>query len=183
MTASLPSVIVPTLETERLRLRGHRLNDFAHSAAMWADPQVIRYIRGRPFTEEECWARLMRYVGHWALLGFGYWVVEEKATDKFLGEAGFADYHRDLQPPLSGTPESGWAFAADAQGKGYATEAMRAIVAWGDTHFGPVPTACIIDPQNLASIRVAEKNGYRQAQPASYMGESVLLFRREPTVG
>ncbi len=149
---------------------------------MWADPQVIRFIRRKPFTEEECWARLLRYVGHWALLGFGYWVVEERATGRFLGEAGFADYRRDMQPRLSGSPESGWAFAAEAHGKGYATETVRAIVAWGDAHFGLVPTACIIDPQNLASIRVAEKNGYKQAQLASYMGESVMLFRREPPV-
>ncbi len=63
---------------------------------MWADPEVTRYIGGKPLTEEESWARLLRYVGHWSLLGFGYWVVEEKTTGNFIGEVGFADYKRDL---------------------------------------------------------------------------------------
>src|ERR1700732_5300270 len=99
-----PAVEVPGLATERLRLRGHRLEDSAHCAAMWADPEVTRYIGGKPYTEEESWARLMRYAGPCSLLGFGYWVVEEKSTGSFIGEAGFADYKRAL-PPLQGIPE------------------------------------------------------------------------------
>jgi len=51
---------VPPLETARLRLRGHRVEDFAACAAMWADPVVTRYIGGRPFTAEEVWTRLLR---------------------------------------------------------------------------------------------------------------------------
>jgi RimJ/RimL family protein N-acetyltransferase len=77
------AVQVPVLETERLKLRGHRLDDFAPCAAMWADPLVTRHIGGIPLSAEESWTRLLRYVGHWALLGFGYWVVEEKATGNF----------------------------------------------------------------------------------------------------
>ena len=92
------AIDVPVLETERLRLRGHRLDDFAASSAMWADEVVTRYIGGRPFTEEEVWARLLRYVGHWALVGYGYWVLEEKATGAFVGEMGFGDFKRDIQP-------------------------------------------------------------------------------------
>jgi RimJ/RimL family protein N-acetyltransferase len=79
-------VEVPILETERLRLRGHRLDDFVQCAAMWADRNVTRHIGGKPLTEEESWTRLLRYVGHWALLGFGYWVAEEKASGNFVGE-------------------------------------------------------------------------------------------------
>src|SRR5579864_5518349 len=93
-----PALEVPVLETERLRLRGHRLEDFVQSAAMWGDPKVTQYIGGKPLTEEECWTRLLRYAGHWSLLGFGYWVAEEKASGNFVGEVGFADYKRDLQP-------------------------------------------------------------------------------------
>src|SRR4051794_8967766 len=76
-------VLAPILETARLRLRGHGLDDFPQSATMWADPKVVRYIRPTPFTEEETWARLLRYVGHWALLGDGFWVVEDKNTGEF----------------------------------------------------------------------------------------------------
>src|SRR5271170_6408856 len=103
----------PVLETKRLTLRGHRLNDFAACAAMWADPVVTRHIGGKPITEEEAWTKFLRYVGHWDLLGFGYWVVQEKATGKFAGEIGFADYKRDLEASLKHLPEIGWVFASD----------------------------------------------------------------------
>src|SRR5271163_2081126 len=139
---------VPILETARLKLRGHRLDDFTHCAAMWADPQVTQYIGGKPLTEEEAWTKFLRYAGHWSLLGFGYWVAEEKATGNFAGELGFADYKRDLEPSLKGVPEIGWVLASHAQGKGYATEAARAAIAWGDAYFPSTRTACIIDPEN-----------------------------------
>ena len=174
-------VAAPTLETPRLRLRGHGLDDFPHSAAMWADPVVVRYIRPTPFNEEETWARLLRYVGHWALLGYGFWVVEDKQTGEFLGEAGFLNFHRDTDPPrVINIPEAGWAFRADAHGRGYASETMAALVAWGDTRFD-TPTRCIIDQKNVASIRVAEKNGYRPRQVITYRGEEVMMYVRERT--
>ena len=67
----MAEVLVPELETPRLSLRGHRVEDLEDCAAMWGDPQVTRHIGGRPSTKEEVWSRLVRYVGHWALLGFG----------------------------------------------------------------------------------------------------------------
>jgi RimJ/RimL family protein N-acetyltransferase len=179
MPNSFPPVApVPLLETPRLKLRGHRFDDFTASAAMWADPIVTRHIGGRPFTEEESWARLLRYVGHWSLLGFGYWVVEEKASGCFAGEIGFADLKRDLEPPLNDTPEIGWVFATHAHGRGYATEAARAVIVWGDAHFGPSQTACIVHPENLASIRVATKCGYRELRRTVYKGQPTTVFFR-----
>jgi RimJ/RimL family protein N-acetyltransferase len=171
---------VPILETERLKLRGHRLEDFNYSAAMWADPVVTRYVGGKPLTEEEAWRRMLGYIGHWSLLGFGYWAAEEKATGNFVGEIGFADYKRDLDPSLKGTPEIGWVLASPAQGKGYATEAVRAAVAWGDAQFPSARTACLISPENLASIRVAVKCGYNEFARATYKGHPTVMFIREP---
>jgi RimJ/RimL family protein N-acetyltransferase len=176
-----PAIHVPILETGRLTLRGHRLDDFAHCAAMWADPVVTRYIGGKPRTEEESWTRLLRYVGHWSLLGFGYWVAEENATGNFVGEIGFGDYKRDLQPSLKGVPEIGWVLASQAQGRGYATEAVRAVVEWGDSNLSPARTACIIVPENVPSIRVAVKCGYRESGSTTYKGEPTLMFVRERT--
>jgi RimJ/RimL family protein N-acetyltransferase len=175
----LPIFEVPVLTTGRLRLRGHRVGDFPHCAAMWGEAEVTRYIGGKPLTEEESWIKLLRYVGHWALLGFGFWVVEEKATGDFVGEIGFADYKRDLEPSMKGVPEIGWALVSSAHGKGYATEAVRAVVAWGDAHFAGAQTACIVDPENLASVRVAVKCGYREFQLTSYRGHAMMMFVRE----
>jgi RimJ/RimL family protein N-acetyltransferase len=179
MTSSSFVVEVPVLETERLRLRGHRVDDFADCAAMWADAAVARFIGGKPLSEEEAWTKFLRYAGHWALLGFGYWVAEEKATGKFVGEIGFADYKREIEPSLKGTPEIGWVLASVFHGKGYGTEAVRVVVEWGDRFFGKARTACIIAPENVASIRVAEKCGYRQLQLTTYKGHEVLMFVRE----
>lgn len=178
-SSSLPTSLVPVLETQRLRLRGHGVGDFLFSASMWADPQVTRYISGRGFSEEESWSRLLRYIGHWTLFGYGYWLVEERGSGAFVGEVGFADYHRDLTPSLDGVPEIGWVLATGAHGKGYASEVVRAVVAWGDEHFGSIRTACIIHPENTPSIRVAVKCGYREQGTATYKGVASLLFIRD----
>lgn len=170
---------VPLIETERLRLRGHRMADFSATAALWADMKVVHYITGRPLTEEEAWTRFLRYIGHWAVFGYGYWVAEEKTTGEFIGEMGFADYRRELQPSLDGMPEIGWVLASHAHGKGLATEAVRAMVRWADRRFGAAPTACIITPENVASIRVAEKCGYRELRDTTYHGHTVKMFVRE----
>jgi RimJ/RimL family protein N-acetyltransferase len=178
VTTVLPaSSFVPTLQTPRLRLRRHRLDDFEPATAMWGDPAVTRHVGGRPFTREEVWARLMRYVGHWALLGYGYWAIEEKATGRFVGEAGFADFKRDMEPPLN-MPELGWVLAPEAQGRGYATEAAGAAVNWGDGHFGSVRIVALIHPENEASIRVARKLGFEEAAATNYKGYPTLLFER-----
>jgi RimJ/RimL family protein N-acetyltransferase len=169
---------IPTLETARLILRGPALEDFAASLAMWSDPIVVRYF-GRPgFNQEEVWARLLRYVGHWTLLGYGYWVVVEKATGRFVGEVGFGDFHRDIEPTLEGTPETGWCLAPWAHGQGFATEAVKASLLWGDAHFGPIQTACIIVPENVPSLRVAEKSGYKETCRATYKGQPTWILYR-----
>ena len=173
-------MVAPTIQTTRLVMRAHRVDDFAASAAMWSDPEVVRYISGRPSTAEQSWSRLLRYAGQWSLLGFGYWMVEEHATGAFVGEVGFADYHREIEPSLVGMPELGWVLASAAHGKGYATEAVRACVAWAGEHF-PSGTrlACIIAPENTASVRVAEKCGLRFEQNTTYLGQPTLLFVRD----
>ena len=170
--------IAPMLFTERLRLHGHGLRDFAESAGMWADPDVVRFIGGRPFTEEEVWTRLLRYVGHWAALGYGYWVIREAASGRFVGEVGFADFKRALDPPFD-APEIGWALAPWAQGRGYGLEAIQAVLAWGDGHFVTgARTVCMINPGNIASIRVAQRAGYREYARTNYKGAATVLYER-----
>jgi RimJ/RimL family protein N-acetyltransferase len=166
------------LETERLTLRGHRVEDFSACAAMWADPIVTRFISGKPQTSEEAWHRMLRYAGHWALMGFGYWVIEEKTTGAFLGEAGFADFKRNIEPPIVDTPEAGWIFSPAAHGKGFATEAVQAIHDWGRTHFEARRSACIIHPENSASLRLAQKIGYSETLQTTYRNSPMVLLHR-----
>jgi RimJ/RimL family protein N-acetyltransferase len=166
------------IETERLMLRGHTLGDFDAMAAMRADPAVTRHIGGRPSTREESWGRLMRYAGHWALHGFGFWAIEEKATGAFAGELGFADFRREIEPPLGPAPEMGWALAARFHGRGYASEALAAALIWGRARFGPVRTVCIIAPDNPASIRTAEATGFRAYADTLHHDAPTRLFER-----
>jgi len=169
---------IPSLETERLILRPHRADDLADCAAMWADPIVVRYISGRPATVEETWGGMLKYAGHWALMGWGYWAIVEKASGAFAGDLGFEDLKREIDPPLTGTPELGWALAPRFHGKGYATEAARAAIAWADSFFGNRETACIIHPDNRPSIRVAEKLAYHEVARTTYKGQPTIVFKR-----
>jgi RimJ/RimL family protein N-acetyltransferase len=146
---------------------------------MWADPAVTRHIGGRQFSREETWSKILRYAGLWALLGFGYWAIEEKGSGRFVGEVGFADFKREIEPSFGGTPEIGWGLAPWAHGRGFATEAVGAAVAWGDGHLGTRQTVCLIDPDNAASIRVAEKCGYREFERTKYKNQPTILFRRD----
>jgi RimJ/RimL family protein N-acetyltransferase len=171
-------VTIPVLETPRLRLRSHQLDDFAACAAMWADANVTRYIGGRPFSTEESWTRFLRYAGSWALMGFGFWALEEKATGTFLGELGFMDFRREMTPSFGDAPEAGWVMTTESHGKGYATEALRAAVAWSDESLQAPRTVCMIHPENPRSIRVAEKCGYREERVADYKGNPVIVFAR-----
>jgi RimJ/RimL family protein N-acetyltransferase len=171
------TVPIPVVETERLVLRGHRADDLDDALALWSDPQVIRFIGGRPFSREEVWARLLRYVGHWAIAGYGFWSLRERATGRFVGEVGLADFKRDLAVSFDGAPETGWVLAPWSHGKGYATEAVSAMLAWAGAA-GHARTVCIIDHDNTASLRLAARCGYRELARTPYKGTDVLVFER-----
>jgi RimJ/RimL family protein N-acetyltransferase len=115
------------------------------------------------------------------LLGFGYWAVEEKVSGRYIGELGFADYKRATRLSLDGMPEIGWALASWAQGKGYATEALKAAIAWADEQLKSRRTACIIHRENQRSFRVAEKLGYDMVlQAPSDADPDAILARETP---
>ena len=176
--ASLHDRTAPTLDTERLRLRAHCVADHAPMAAMSADPIVVRYLGGRPFSEEESWARMLRFPGLWQLLGYGYWAVEEKASGRYIGHLGYADFKRNITPSIDGMPELGWVLAADVHGRGYATEALQAALAWGDAHLGEHRASCVISPENAGSIRLATKVGFRFHQEAVFHAKVAHIFVR-----
>ncbi|KTW00345.1 GNAT family N-acetyltransferase [Sphingomonas sanguinis] len=166
----------PTLTTERLTLRGHHPNDLDALAAMWADPGVYAMIGGKPRAREEVWIRLLRSIGQWTASGYGAWVVCDRTTGAVLGDIGLLESRRAIMPELT-VPETGWTLIPAAHGRGYAGEAMRAVLGWADGQ-GLTRTCCIIDPGNAASIRLAEKLGYGAPVEGVYHDRTIRIFHR-----
>lgn len=169
---------VPALDTPRLVLEGHTTADFDALSAMWTEPAVVAHIgTGTPSTPRESWMRMLSYRGLWPLLGYGYWAIREKASGRYVGDLGFADFHRDLEPSIGGIPEAGWALALWAHGRGYATEALSHALAWLDAQHRFERSVCLISPANAASLRVAEKTGYADPKPLRFNADTLLFSR------
>jgi len=169
---------LPVLTTARLTLAPPERSDFEDSAALWSDPLVTRYLGGRTSTPEESWARLLRARGLWALLGYGYWAARETDTGRYVGEVGFADFHRGLEPSIDGLPEMGWALATWAHGRGFAAEAVAAGLAWGQGQWGAAPVVCIITPDNAPSLKLAAKMGFSEQARTTYKDAPMVVLRR-----
>lgn len=145
---------------------------------MWADPNVTKFISGRASTEQQTWMRLLSYLGHWALRGFGYWAIEELASSDFAGEIGFMDFKRDIALSMKDKPELGFALASRFHGKGYASEAVQAALAWADVHLPYPSSVCLVSPQNLASLRILKRYGYDIFEQSVYNELPVLFLSR-----
>ncbi len=172
-------VVAPRLETKRLVLRAHRADDFPDCATMWRDPTIVKYTIGTESPPQRSWQRLLAYCGHWQLLGFGYWAVQSKSSGRYIGELGFADFHRDGFPAIEGIPEIGWALCREAHGQGYATEALLKVIQWGDSHLDVTRTVCIVHRDNEASVRLARKLGYVTELRAATDKEPDMLLARD----
>lgn len=159
-------------------MRAHTGEDYEAECAMWADPAVVRFIGGQASTRQQCWSRLLNYIGHWRLMGFGYWAIESKSTGAFIGEIGFADFKRDIIPAMQNVPELGFALVSSEHGKGYASEAVHAVLEWGDANVPSKRTVCMINEENAASLRVVEKAGYRTFERTTLSGSPVMFLER-----
>lgn len=158
------------LETERLTLRMWREDDFEPFAQICADPEVMRFLGGKTLTRAESWRSMAFLVGHWHLLGYGHWVVEEKASGQFIGRLGF------LNP--EGWPgfEIGWTLGREHWGKGYATEGARRALHYAFTELDKDHVISLIHPENQGSIRVAERLGERPEGKTEVMGIEVVIY-------
>jgi RimJ/RimL family protein N-acetyltransferase len=162
------------LETERLVLRPWVAEDIDAYAALCADPEVMKFLTGQPAPRWEAWRSMANLAGHWLLRGYGHWAVEEKATGQFVGRAGL--YYPDGWPGR----EVGWTFARAAWGRGYATEAGRAAIGHAFDVLGWDHVISVIQPENVRSIRVAEKLGMRYERDAEVMGGTkVVVYGRD----
>ena len=80
---------IPTVITNRLRLRAFRASDLDPYASMQANLEVMRYlVMGRTSTPVEVWRTMLTSVGSWALRGYGMWACEKIASDTFIGSVG-----------------------------------------------------------------------------------------------
>lgn len=154
------------LTTDRLTMTPHGIADFADIAALWADPVVVRLLGGVPHNAEDSWARLLRYAGTWALRDYGMWAVRGRDTGTYVGCVGFLDARREGVEGFDGDPEIGWTLNVAAHGQGFASEAVRAALAWGAGRFSR--TVAMINPLNTASESVARRCGFHWFAAATY---------------
>lgn len=166
----------PVLQTRRLTLAPLSLDHWEAYAHAWADPVMTAFIGGKPRTRQESWTKFTQAAGLWPLLGYGYWAFLDRQTGAFLGNGGLARFERGIAE-LEGYPEAGWAFVPDAWGRGLATEAISAVLAWADRRLKS-EIRCIIDPDNVASQKVAAKLGFQHfADNEDVMGRLQIYQR------
>lgn len=167
------------VETERLILRPFAADHFDDYFRLLADPRTFRFSERGAMTSDEAWTRLLRHVGHWTLAGHGLFAVHDRESDDFLGEAGLGDFRRQIGADFDPFPEAAWTISPERQGRGFATEAMSAALAWMEGAFGPSPSVCLIHAENAPSLQVARKLGYRPFAERIYRGYRALLHSRE----
>ena len=168
----------PRLETERLILRDFTRDDLDPLAATLSDPEVVRHLTGEPISREDSLRRLFMAAGQWPLTGLGMWAVERKSDGRMVGHLGFFDLEREVEPSIKGLPEMGWIFDTSVHGQGIAQEACVAALAWLDLAHGPVEVPALINIENVASLKLAEKLGFVREADGVYKGEPIAIVRR-----
>lgn len=171
--------MVPVIETERLVLRGMVRADFPALAAIWREPEVVRFIGGRPRPLSESWAVFLRIAGSWVIDGFGQWAITRKADGAFLGQAGFFTGMRGLGSDFDDAPEAGWVLTASAHGQGYGREAVTEAHRWFDAQPFGRRSRAMIEVGHAASFAIAERLGYVAFRETEDLGDRVVLLARD----
>ena len=151
------------LTTERLIIRPWTTADRPALIRMATDPDMVRYVTdGVPWTDERIDAFLDRQAGYYEQNGLAFGALEDRVTGEVIGLCG-------VQPLDNGEFELGWWIWKTHWGRGFATEAARAVVEHARSAMALDRLVAVIDPPNAASIRVAEKLGLRfeRTMPAS----------------
>ena len=141
----------PRIETARLVLRPHRMEDFAPFAAFFAS-DAARYVGG-PDARAARWHGFAGDVGAWELLGFGYWAIEERATGAFAGQVGLN------HPPHFPEREIGWILMPGFEGRGYRHRGGARRPRLRLRHARLATAVSYIDPDNARSIALARRIG------------------------
>jgi RimJ/RimL family protein N-acetyltransferase len=159
----------PRIETERLVLRPHRMEDFPPIAAFFTT-EAARFVGG-PLPLRRVWYGFAADVGCWDLLGFGCWAIEEEATGAFAGQVSLN------RPPFFPEAEIGWMLMPGFEGRGYATEAARAARAWAYGTLGWTTAVSYVDRENHRSMAVARRLGCTEDPEAPAPDPEDLVFR------
>jgi RimJ/RimL family protein N-acetyltransferase len=172
MTTRMGSMEIPRIETERLTLRGMVADDFEAMAPFYAS-EVSRFYGG-PCDREMAWRKFAMYPGHWVLRGYGPWMIELRTTGEVLGLCG------PWYPDGWAEPEITWALVPGHHGKGYATEAARAALAYVFAELGWTTAVSVVALENIASIKVAERLGATAERELDYFYGPGRLYRHQP---
>lgn len=163
---------IPTLQTARLVLRPPVLADFAAYWSLMATDRA-RFMGG-PFDERQAWGMFTSDLAMWWLFGHGCLMIDVADTAICVGQVGIN------HGPLFPEKELGWLLYADAEGKGYASEAAIAVRDWAFETLGLATLVSYVDPNNLPSIRVAERLGGVRDDKAERPDAEDLVFRYVP---
>jgi RimJ/RimL family protein N-acetyltransferase len=144
------------LETPRLILRRQVPADLNDLWALYCDPEITRYIPDAPRTREEAREELEWHMnGHPRNPDLGLWATIHKESGKFIGRCGLLPWEIEERQEV----EVAYTIARQYWGQGLATEAARAILQYGFEQLNLFRLVCLIEPENAASQRVAEKIG------------------------
>ncbi len=169
---------IPTINTARLTLRGMRAEDFERFAQIWATPEVVTHISGKPWPKARSWDAFLRNAGHWQVVGFGQWAVQVHGARDMAGQTGFFFGARGLGEDFDPFPEAGWVLEPQVHGNGLGLEAARAAHDWFDRIVAG-RTVCMITPENLGSLRIADALGYTALRTVDVEGGAAQLMTRK----
>jgi RimJ/RimL family protein N-acetyltransferase len=151
-------VTAPILFTRNLILRPPNGEDFEAWADFQADEETMRYLGGVQ-TREQAWRSLCTMAGAWTVRGFSMFSLVERETGRWVGRVG------PWQPEGWPGTEVGWGVAREFAGKGYAYEAAVASIDYAVDLLGWTEIIHTIDPDNIRSIRLAERLGATNRGP------------------
>jgi RimJ/RimL family protein N-acetyltransferase len=161
------------LTTPRLRLEPITDAHLDGLHAMNSDPEVMRYITGKPETLEETRQVIERVKGRWRDIGYSWWSFIDVSTGELVGAGCIQHLGHDLANPL----EIGWRLRTDRRGQGLASEAAREMARFAfDTLHGPLLCA-ICDPDNRNSSRVMEGLGMRYKGQETWNDSAVSVWQ------
>lgn len=146
------------LLTERLLLRPPQPADFEGWAEFQADPVQTRFVGG-PQERSAAWRSFCTMAGAWAMQGFAMFSMIERASGRWIGRTG------PWCPEGWPGTEVGWGVLASHQGQGFAHEAAAASIDYAFDVLGWERVIHVIDPDNVASRRLAERLGSRNLGP------------------